>query len=161
MPALSPASECPSTAPRDAWPDRGWYCELIALFDNDDDTHEGIGAVPRSEDRESPVLTLTVCPLRAPADGAVVDAFRRLIRPWWIAVGGDLLACFTGAPERPAIAWLSRFESDATRRRHAALLQACGCLARPEWQAHLAGEATEWQLAGTRFQTIRTQGETA
>lgn len=113
------------------------------------------------------VFTMTVCPLRAPADDAVFAAFDNLIHPWWIGVGGDLLACWVTEPAannfprlpvregEPVIAWLTRFDDEAAERRHAALLQASGCLEQAEWRAHLSGEAAQLRLAPTPRSALR------
>lgn len=113
------------------------------------------------------VFTITVCPLRAPATDAVVHAFDQCVHPWWVGVGGDLLACwvsetapnnFPRLPVRenePVIAWLTRFDDEAAQRRHAVLLQASGCLERAEWRALLSGEATQLRLAPTPRSALR------
>ena len=113
------------------------------------------------------VFTITVCPLRAPATDAVVHAFDQCVHPWWVGVGGDLLACwvsetaannFPRLPVRenePVIAWLTRFDDEAAERRHATLLQASGCLERAEWRALLSGEATQLRLAPTPRSALR------
>ena len=44
------------------------------------------------------VFTITVCPLRRPADDALVHAFDQCVHPWWVGVGGDLLACWVTEP---------------------------------------------------------------
>jgi hypothetical protein len=122
-----------------------------------------VGAGLRAEG----VFTITVCPLRQPADEALVHAFDQHVHPWWVGVGGDLLACwvsetaannFPRLPVRenePVIAWLTRFDDAAAERRHATLLQASGCLARPEWRAHLSGEPTQLRLAPTDRSALR------
>jgi len=113
------------------------------------------------------VFTITLCPLRRPADDALVHAFDQCIHPWWVGVGGDLLACWATEPapnnfprlpvhaDRPVIAWLTRFDDEAAQLRHAALLQASGCLERAEWRAHLSGEATQLSLAPTPRSALR------
>ena len=113
------------------------------------------------------VFTLTLCPLREPAADAVFAAFDNLVHPWWIGVGGDLLACFVteGAandfprlPVRegePHIAWLTRFPDAAAQRRHAALLESSGCLRQPAWRALLREDARELRLAPTRRSALR------
>ncbi len=113
------------------------------------------------------IFTITVCPLRVPADDALVHAFDQCIHPWWVGVGGDLLACwvteaspnnFPRLPVREGesvIAWLTRFDDEATQQRHAALLAASGCLARPEWRGLLSGEATQLRLAPTPRSALR------
>ena len=121
------------------------------------------GAVPRA----GGVFTITICPLRKPADEALVHAFDQHVHPWWVGVGGDLLACwvsedapnnFPRLPVRenePVLAWLTRFDDEAAERRHAVLLQASGCLGSPEWRAHLAGEPTQLRLAPTHRSALR------
>ena len=121
------------------------------------------GAAPRA----GGVFTITICPLRKPADEALVHAFDQCIHPWWVGVGGDLLACWVTEPApnnfprlpvhegKPVVAWLTRFDDEATQLRHAALLRASGCLERPEWRAHLSGEATQLRLAPTPRSALR------
>ena len=65
------------------------------------------------------VFTITLCPLREPATDALVLAFDQCIHPWWVGVGGDLLACWVTEPAantfprlpvregEPHIAWLT------------------------------------------------------
>ena len=113
------------------------------------------------------VFTITICPLRRPADDALVHAFDQHVHPWWVGVGGDLLACWTSetAPNdfprlpvrenEPVLAWLTRFDDEAAERRHAALLQASGCLARPEWYRHLSGAPTQLRLVPTDRSALR------
>jgi len=113
------------------------------------------------------VFTITVCPLRKPADDVLVRAFDQHVHPWWVGVGGELLACwvsetaannFPRLPVRenePVIAWLTRFDDEAAERRHATLLQASGCLSRPEWRTHLSGEPTQLRLAPTDRSALR------
>ena len=122
-----------------------------------------VGATPRA----GGVFTITICPLRRPADEALVHAFDQCVHPWWVGVGGDLLACWTSetAPNdfprlpvrenEPVLAWLTRFDDEAAERRHAALLQASGCLERAEWRAHLSGEPTQLRLAPTARSALR------
>ena len=113
------------------------------------------------------VFTVTVCPLARPADDALVHAFDQCVHPWWVGVGGDLLACwvtesapnnFPRLPVRenePVIAWLTRFDDEAAQRRHAALLRASGCLECAEWRAHLSGEVQQLRLAPTPRSALR------
>ncbi len=113
------------------------------------------------------VFTITVGPLRAPADAALVHAFDQCVHPWWVGVGGDLLACwvtehapnnFPRLPVREGesvIAWLTRFDDEAAQRRHAALLESSGCLRRPEWHEFLAGEPAHLRLAPTPRSALR------
>jgi quinol monooxygenase YgiN len=113
------------------------------------------------------VFTITLCPLRAPATDALVHAFDQCVHPWWVGVGGDLLACWTSEPApndfprlpvregEPHIAWLTRFDDEAAQRRHAALLHASGCLDRPEWRALLSAAPTELRLAPTSRSALR------
>ena len=113
------------------------------------------------------VFTITVCPLREPATEALVHAFDQCVHPWWVGVGGDLLACWVTEstannvprlPVRegePVLAWLTRFDDEDTQQRHAALLRASGCLERPEWRAHLSGEAAQLRLAPTPRSALR------
>ena len=113
------------------------------------------------------VFTITVCPLRVPTDEALVHAFDQCIHPWWVGVGGDLLACWVtehspnNFPRLPiregesVIAWLTRFDDEAAQQRHAALLAASGCLQRPEWRDLLSGEATQLRLAPTPRSALR------
>jgi hypothetical protein len=113
------------------------------------------------------VFTVTLCPLHQAADDALVHAFDQCIHPWWVGVGGDLLACWVTEPapnnfprlsvheNRPVIAWLTRFDDEAAQLRHAALLQASGCLERAEWRAHLCAEATQIRLAPTPRSALR------
>ena len=113
------------------------------------------------------VFTITVCPLRAPADAALVHAFDQCVHPWWVGVGGDLLACwvtesapnnFPRLPVREGenvIAWLTRFEDEAAQQRHAALLAASGCLQRPEWRDLLSAEPVHLRLAPTPRSALR------
>jgi quinol monooxygenase YgiN len=113
------------------------------------------------------VFTITLCPLRAPADDALVHAFDQHIHSWWVGVGGDLLACWVTEPAannfprlpvregEHVIAWLTRFDDEAAQRRHATLLAASGCLQRPEWRALLSGEATQLRLAPTPRSALR------
>ena len=113
------------------------------------------------------VFTITVCPLLAPATDALVHAFDQCVHPWWVGVGGDLLACWVTEPApnnfprlpvregEPVIAWLTRFDDEAAQARHAALLRASGCLERPEWRELLSGEATQLRLAPTPRSALR------
>ena len=113
------------------------------------------------------IFTITLCPLRRPADDALVRAFDQCVHPWWVGVGGDLLACWVTEPAannfprlpvregEPVIAWLTRFDDEAAERRHAALLQASGCLDKAEWRTHLSGEATQLRLAPTPRSALR------
>ena len=113
------------------------------------------------------VFTITLCPLRAPATDDLVHAFDQCVHPWWVGVGGDLLACwvtetsannFPRLPVRenePHVAWLTRFDDEAAQLRHAALVQASGCLERAEWRALLSGEATQLRLAPTPRSALR------
>ena len=122
-----------------------------------------VGAAPPA----GGVFTLTLCPLREPATDALVHAFDQCIHPWWVGVGGDLLACwvtevaannFPRLPVRegePHIAWLTRFDDEAAQRRHAALLRASGCLENAEWRALVSGEATRLRLAPTPRSALR------
>ena len=134
---------------------------------------QGLGAalLPRPPAADAPqaagVFTITVCPLRAPADAALVRAFDQHVHAWWVGVGGDLLACWVTEPAAnnfprlpvregvPVIAWLTRFDDEAAQRRHAALLAASGCLARPPWRELLSGEATQLRLAPTPRSALR------
>jgi hypothetical protein len=122
-----------------------------------------VGAAPAA----GGVFTITLCPLRKPADDALVHAFDQCIHPWWVGVGGDLLACWVTEPAPnnfprlpvhegpPVVAWLTRFDDEAAQLRHAALLRASGSLERPEWRAHLSGEATQLRLAPTARSALR------
>lgn len=113
------------------------------------------------------IFTITVCPLRRPADDPLVHAFDQCVHPWWVGVGGDLLACWVTEPAannfprlpvregEPVIAWLTRFDDEAAERRHAALLQASGCLEQAAWRAHLSGEAVQLRLAPTPRSALR------
>jgi hypothetical protein len=113
------------------------------------------------------VFTITLCPLRAPATDALVHAFDQCVHPWWVGVGGDLLACWTSEPApnnfprlpvregEPHLAWLTRFDDEAAQLRHAALLDASGCLERSEWREHLSGRATQLRLAPTPRSALR------
>ena len=113
------------------------------------------------------VFTVTICPLLRPADDALVHAFDQCVHPWWVGVGGDLLACWITEPSpnnfprlpvrenEPVIAWLTRFDDEAAQLRHAALLRASGCLERAEWRVHLSGEATQLRLAPTLRSALR------
>ena len=126
---------------------------------------------PRPSAEDAPpaggIFTVTVCPLRVPADDALVHAFDQCIHPWWVGVGGDLLACWVTEPSpnnfprlpvregESVIAWLARFDDEAAQQRHAALLAASGCLARPEWRELLSGEAQQLRLAPTPRSALR------
>ena len=113
------------------------------------------------------IYTITLCPLRAPATDALVQAFDQCVHPLWVGVGGDLLACWVSEPAannfprlpvregEPHIAWLTRFDDEAAQQRHAALLRASACLERAEWRAHLAGEPTQLRLAPTPRSALR------
>ena len=113
------------------------------------------------------VFTITICPLRAPADAALVRAFDQCVHAWWVGVGGDLLACwvtehapnnFPALPVREGesvIAWLTRFDDEAAQQRHAALLASAGCLQRPEWRDVLSGEPVHLRLAPTPRSALR------
>ena len=113
------------------------------------------------------VFTITLCPLLKPADEALVHAFDQCVHPWWVGVGGDLLACWVTEPaannfprlpvreNEPVIAWLTRFDDEAAERRHAALLQASGCLEQAEWRVHLSGEPTQLRLVPTPRSALR------
>jgi hypothetical protein len=113
------------------------------------------------------VFTITACPLRAPAGPELVQAFDRCIHPWWVGVGGELLAGwvsesapndFSRLPVRegePVIAWLTRFDDEAAEQRHGALLRASGCLAHADWRSLLSGEATHVRLAPTPRSALR------
>ncbi|HEX7690618.1 MAG TPA: NIPSNAP family protein [Burkholderiaceae bacterium] len=123
-----------------------------------------VGALPR---RPAGVFTMTVCPLRASATPEVVAAFDRHVHPWWVGTGGDLLAGFAteDAPNNfprlpvregePVLAWLTRFESEAAQRRHAALVESSGCLRQPAWRDHLAADAVDIRLVPTARSTLR------
>jgi len=125
--------------------------------------HPAIGTPPA----DAGVFTITVCPLRQPATDALIHAFDQCVHPWWVGVGGDLLACWVTEPAannfprlpvregEPVIAWLTRFDDEAAQQRHAALLRACGCLERAEWCAHLSGEAIQLRLAPTPRSALR------
>ena len=118
------------------------------------------------------IFTITVCPLRRPADDALVHAFDQCVHPWWVGVGGDLLACWVTEPAannfprlpvregEPVIAWLTRFDDEAAERRHAALLRASGCLEQAEWRAHLSGDAAQLRLAPTPRSALRRRHST-
>ena len=113
------------------------------------------------------VFTVTICPLLKAADDALVHAFDQNVHPWWVGVGGDLLACWVTEPaannfprlpvreNEPVIAWLTRFDDEAAQLRHAALLQASGCLERAEWRVHLSGPAQQLRLAPTPRSALR------
>ena len=113
------------------------------------------------------VFTITTCPLRVPADAALVQAFDQCVHPWWVGVGGDLLACWVSEPSpnnfprlpvregEPVIAWLTRFEDVAAQQRHAALLAASGCLERPGWREFLGGDPVHLRLAPTPRSALR------
>ena len=113
------------------------------------------------------VFTITLCPLRAPADAALVQAFDQHVHSWWIGLGGDLLACWVTEPAannfprlpvregESVIAWLTRFDDEAAQCRHATLLAESGCLQRPAWRALLSGEATQLRLAPTPRSALR------
>jgi quinol monooxygenase YgiN len=113
------------------------------------------------------VFTITLCPLLKPADDALVHAFDQCVHPWWVGVGGDLLACWVTEPaannfprlpvreNEPVMAWLTRFDDEAAQLRHAALLHASGCLERAEWRTHLSGEAQQLRLAPTPRSALR------
>ena len=125
--------------------------------------HAAIGAAPRP----GGLFTITVCPLREPPTEALARVFDRCVHPWWVGVGGDLLACwgtetaannFPRLPVRegePVIAWLTRFDDEAAQRRHGALLQSSGCLERPEWREFLSGAPTQLRLAPTPRSALR------
>jgi len=98
------------------------------------------------------VFTITVCPLRAPATDALIHAFDQCIHPWWVGVGGDLLACWV---TEPAANNFPRLPVREGEQRHAALLRASGCLERTEWCAHLSGEAIHLRLAPTPRSALR------
>ena len=122
-----------------------------------------VGAAPAA----GGVFTITVCPLAKPADDALVHAFDQCVHPWWVGVGGDLLACWVTEPSpnnfprlpvrenEPVIAWLTRFDDEAAQLRHAALLGASGCLERAEWRTHLCGEPQQLRLAPTPRSALR------
>ena len=122
-----------------------------------------VGATPA----DGGVFTITVCPLREPASDALVHAFDQCVHPWWVGVGGDLLACWVTEPAannfprlpvregESVLAWLTRFDDEAAQLRHAALLQASGCLERAEWRDLLSGEATQLRLAPTPRSALR------
>ncbi len=122
-----------------------------------------VDAAPRA----GGVFTITLCPLREAATDALVHAFDQCIHPWWVGVGGDLLACWVSEPApnnfprlpvregEPHIVWLTRFDDETAQLRHAALLQASGCLERPEWRALLSGDATQLRLAPTSRSALR------
>ena len=113
------------------------------------------------------VFTITLCPLHEPATDALVHAFDQFVHPWWVGVGGDLLACWVTEPAannfprlpvregEPHLAWITRFDDEVAQRRHAALLQASGCLDGPEWRAFLSGEVTQLRLAPTPRSALR------
>ena len=127
--------------------------------------------LPRPPAADAPpaggVFTITVCPLRASADPALQRAFDQHVHAWWVGVGGDLLACWVTEPAandfprlpvregEPVIAWLTRFDDETAQRRHAALLAASGCLARPPWRELLCGEAVQLRLAPTPRSALR------
>ncbi|MCK9685180.1 NIPSNAP family protein [Scleromatobacter humisilvae] len=122
-----------------------------------------VGAAPTARG----VFTITVCPLLKPADDALVHAFDQCVHPWWVGVGGDLLACWVTEPapnnfprlpvreNEPVIAWLTRFDDEAAQQRHATLLRSSGCLERAEWRAHLSGEPQQLRLAPTPRSALR------
>lgn len=113
------------------------------------------------------VFTITVCPLRAPADDALVRAFDRCVHAERAGVDGELLACWVTEPAannfprlpvregEPVIAWLTRFDDEAAQRRHAALSVASGGLVRPEWRALVSGETTHLRLVPTARSALR------
>jgi hypothetical protein len=123
-----------------------------------------VGALP---ERPAGVFTITICPLRDPSTEAALRAFDRCVHPWWIGVGGELLACwvaetspnnFPRLPVRegePVIAWLTRFEDEVAQERHAALLESSGCLRQSEWRDLLAGEPLHLRLSPTARSALR------
>jgi hypothetical protein len=98
------------------------------------------------------VFTLTLVPLHRPVDGAPARAFGRCVHPWLVGLGGELLACWIGESavvDAPVIAWLTRFGDEGAQRRHAALLDASGCLEGAEWRACVSGAALQRRLVPT------------
>ncbi len=113
------------------------------------------------------VFSVTVCPLREAPGEAQWRAFDQCIHPWWVGVGGDLLACWMteGTPNdfprlpvregEPVLAWLTRFDDAAAQLRHAALVRESGCLDHPEWRHHLTGDVVHVRLAPTPRSALR------
>jgi len=124
-------------------------------------------AVDAPPARPPGLITITLCPLRAAADEALLRAWDELVRPAWIGAEGELLAClvsetapntFPRLPVRegePVIAWFTRFPDRAAQQRHAALVAATGCLRAPGWAERLAGEPETTRLVATRRSALR------
>jgi NIPSNAP len=142
---------------------------LLRPLDGNEALAAALQPRPRVDDAAAAggVFTVTICPLRAPADAALVHAFDQAVHPWWVGVGGDLLACwvtedapnnFPRLPVREGaavIAWLTRFDDAAAQHRHAALVASSGCLQRPEWRGFLSDEPTHLRLAPTPRSALR------
>jgi len=124
-------------------------------------------AVDAPPARPPGLVTLTLCPLRAAPDEALLQAWDELVRPAWIGAEGELLAClvsetapnnFPRLPVRegePVIAWFTRFADVAAQQRHAALVAASGCLRAPGWTEHLASEPETTRLVATDRSALR------
>ena len=124
----------------------------------------GVDAPPA---RPPGLLTVTLCPLRADVDAALLQAFDEIVRPAWIGAEGELLAClvnetapnnFPRLPVRegePVIAWFTRFADAAAQQRHAALVAASGCLQAPGWRKRLAGPPSTSRLVATDRSALR------
>jgi len=123
-----------------------------------------IDAVP---DRPPGLITITLCPLQAPADEAPLSDWEAIVRPAWTGAEGEFLACFVSetAPNNfprlpvregePVIAWFTRFADAAAQQRHAALVAASGCLQDEAWSRHLAGAPTTTRLVATDRSALR------
>jgi hypothetical protein len=113
------------------------------------------------------LITITLCPLRAADDDAVLRDWEALVRPAWTGAEGELLAClvsetapnnFPRLPVRegqPVIAWFTRFADVAAQQRHAALVAASSCLAAAGWARHLAGPPVTHRLVATPRSALR------
>jgi hypothetical protein len=129
----------------------GWDAGALSTFRDLDDPSRRVRLRGLTASVDG-VFTLTLVPLHRPVDGAPARAFGRCVHPWLVGLGGELLACWIGESavvDAPVIAWLTRFGDEAAQRRHAALLDASGCLDGAEWRACVSGTALQRRLVPT------------
>ena len=122
---------------------------------------------PSTDNRLASIVVIWIHHLQPRAEADFIGRFETDAGPILATTGGRLLGAFITEhaensfprlPVRenePVLAWLTRFDDEAAERRHAALLQASGCLGRAEWRAHLSGEPTQLRLAPTDRSALR------
>jgi hypothetical protein len=135
-----------------------------ASFAHSQSPRAPIDALPA---RPPGLVTITLCPLRAAPDEALLQGWDDFVRPAWIGAEGELLAClvsetapnnFPRLPVRegePVIAWFTRFADVDAQQRHATRVAASGCLSAPGWTTHLAGVPATTRLVATRRSSLR------